>query len=363
MNKYIAILKAKSYTMIPKNIAELSFNISSVDYQISVKPISSFKNDKIGEQFSNELIIEVEIECKDFESAFGYVYQNTNVILDQLAFISCMPIEEAQFHKIYEITEGIESRRITQFFYNMIERIGSKQINLDILEPIVTKINTFSHKEKQRINRAIHWFNKALREVDSLDRLTYIWSGLESINPLFAKKFDVVETTTCVQCGFERSLMGTAPLKNFFEKIIKNPEVYSKTRRARNQILHGFEDLNKIRLKVEEFEDDLLYSFDLAIQFLLGVDRTSIVQPNIAHANEVVIVGHMSIENIHVEDFEPNIDLEIELEIVDGEIVIRPIFDINFSKFTFGGLGWDIYGEPGYDIKKEQIVIRDNSNS
>ena len=90
-----------------------------------------------------------------------------------------------------------------------------------------------------------------------------------AIAPNFSKIFNAVETTTCKQCGFERSLTGTAPLKNFFDKIIKNPEVYSKTRRARNQILHGFEDLNKIRLKVQEFEDDLIFSFDLAIQFLL----------------------------------------------------------------------------------------------
>lgn len=361
MNKYKALLKVKSFTMIPQNVKDFSITVTLDKTPLLLKLRSNYIGENLDAVYSNELEIDAVIESFDLSTAISYIYSISKRIIDQISFVSGMPVNDMKIIKIIDITDGVEMRQYVHFFYHKLDKVSANELNLNKFKKIVKAFDAIDTKRRPRIDRAIHWYGKAISEEEPLDRLVYIWTSFETLNPFFQDIYNAHEVSKCPNCGYESVNKTTASIKNFFEKEIRNTEIYSKARKYRNSLLHGFEDLDKITFMYEKIEEKLLIALIQAIQFVLKIDNI-IDMSDLIHTEPIVISSNFLLGDYMAEtEFEPNVELDLEINLEKEELVIKPTFNINFARFSIGGYEWDIYGYPGYNLKKQQMKVIDKS--
>lgn len=357
MKKYRVFAEVQSYSILPRNaIIEADIISNEGKMRLKIKNINAV--DLIGKEFSKRLSIIAEIEADDILTAVGTCRFFSDQILDKIALEVGMQVEDLKIIKAFQLVGKGEDVEFVKFDYDVLDKIGSRVLNLARFDRIVKGISN------DRLNRAMHWYRKALKETDLLDVFSYLWICLETLNPLFKEKYpNAYEISKCDKCNFEKVNVSTAPLKMFFKDILDNAQLYSKARSIRQSIVHGFEDIAVIQKKVIDLVDDLGIACRKAIFYLLEIDDS---YDNVIGNNEsIIFLSFIKIGNfITYEDdpkyFIPDVDVEIEMSEFNGELVIKPIINTNILNHgcSIAGLGWDFYGgDPGYPIKKIQVQI------
>lgn len=362
MKRYRVFAEVQSFSIIP-NKGELKAEIRSKDGNMSFAISNINAVDLIGKEFSKRLSVIAEIDAEDILSAVGKCHHFADQILDRIALEVGMPVEELVIDKAFEITEENEDTELVKFDYEVLDKIGSREINLARLDRIVKSTSS----SNDRLIRAMHWYRKALNETDLLDIFSYLWISLETLNPLFKDKYpEAYEVRKCNQCNAETKSVNTAPLKMFFQQVLNNVDLYSKARAIRVSIFHGFENISSIQAKVLNIIDDLGVACRKAFFYLLDIDDSKVnYNQGIGNNEGFTFVSFIKIHNFITDDrnpkyFIPDIKVNIEMSEFNGELVIKPIIKTNIFDYGCGlaGLGWDMYGgDPGYPIRKIQLKI------
>lgn len=188
-----------SYAVLSSNVKEIKIELQSNGIIDEIKIFNKSSLDLIGKTFSNSLIIQCIINANTIFEAIGLCHAYTERILDQISFVAGTPVYELNIRRAFDISPNTESRDYIQFDYDIIDKIGSRMINLHELLKTSETVNSMN---SDRLFRALHWCRKALRENDPLDRFTYIWTGLEVLNPLFRDLYhNEYEVNKCENCG------------------------------------------------------------------------------------------------------------------------------------------------------------------
>lgn len=366
MGKYKLIGTVKSLAILPKEVYNFLITIENKVFTISI----NFENDNsistTNIELTNKLKISADVyyeaQFKEDEimEVISLFTTEVNKVMDKLSFVSAMPISDFRLTKCYDVTEGLEVRKFIQFDYNSIEKIGSRQIDLGNFDKFMESFSRLNKKINPRVERAIHWYSKAIKEEDNLDRFSYVWIAFEALNPYFQEYYNVLEESKCSECGFVREFKGSASLKKFFELEVNNVDLYSKSRRIRNELQHSFKDINTISLKILDLEDELLSSLRQALVFVIDISDEIVNHANYLNAEEIIIMAFVDIRDyfkVEGKDFEPNINIKIEIAEHNSNIVIKPNFECNFLHIGFSSISWDIFGNPGYNITKQQVII------
>ena len=360
MKSYRVFAEANSYSILPKDLI-MDLNIQTAIDKIMVRIQNQNAMDLIGKEFSKCLSIITEIEANDIDEAVGKCYSYSNEILDKIAFEVGMPVDKLKIFKAYELVELGEDVEMINFDYEVLDKIGSKALNLSRFNQIVEKCKS------DRINRALHWYRRALNEADLLDIFSYIWISLEVLTPLFIKKYpDAIEISKCKQCGHEEEIKNTAALKMFFKIVLDDEKLYSRARSIRVGIQHGHKDLADIQKEISEIIDKLEIACRKAIVFVLELDINAFEYANgIANNESITFVSILKISNFITDEaspdyFEPEIKVEIDIKEENGAVIIKPTLRTNIldHRCSLAGLSWDFYGgDTGYPIKKIQLRI------
>jgi len=360
MKRYRVFAEVQSYSILPPN-ANIKADISSNSGNVSIRINNINTIDLIGKEFSKRLSIIAEIDADDILSAVGKCMYFSEQILDKIAMEVGMPVDELKVLIAFEVVKNGEVVELVKFDYDAIDKIGSKALNLTRFDSIIRS------STNDRINRAMHWYRKALNETDILDIFSYLWICLETLNPLFKDKYpDAYEISKCEKCNYEKRNVYTAPLKMFFKDILDNVQLYSTARKIRQGIVHGFEDIGNIQKNVIEIIDDLGTACRKAIIYLLGMDFSLFDFSNgVGNNEDFTFVTFLKVSNFVTDDndplyFIPDINIDIEMSENKGELLIKPIIKTNILNHGCGiaGLGWDIYGDPGYPVRKIQFQIK-----
>lgn len=362
MKRYRIFAEAQSYSILPNN-GKLKTEITSNDSNMSIVISNISTINLIGKEFSKRLSVIAEIEGKDILSAVGKCKYFAEQILDRIALEVGMPIEELEIYRAFDITGENEDTEFVGFDYDVLDKIGSKAMNLRRFDEIIKNTNL----SNDRLARSLHWYRKGLNEIDLLDIFSYFWISLETLNPLFENKYpEAYEIRKCKKCNAETKSKNTAPLKMFFQEILKNVELYSKARKIRVSIVHGIEDTVTIQSKALEIIDELELACRKAIFYLLDIDGLQDDYNNgIANNEKLTFVTFMKLSNFVTDEsnpkyFVPEVRVDIAMSESNGELGIKPIIKTNIFDHgcALAGLGWDMYGgDPGYPIKKMQIQI------
>lgn len=208
MNLFRIVCGARSYSVLPQGIDTAAFELGRENYKdtIRIKNIKSLN--LIGQSFSNELKFICDIHAKEIFEATALAKAEIERLLDQFALIIGSPIHEVKIIKGYDITPSLIDRIYVQFYYDILDKIGSKSTNINNINQVIEGI---IKANSDRIYRATHWYRKSLNESDQLDRFVSLWVGFETLNSVFQKMFpNENEISKCEKCGYEREFKGTS---------------------------------------------------------------------------------------------------------------------------------------------------------
>jgi len=234
-----------SQSVLPKNARALDLQIKYGGSTAKIVIVNKNDINLLGQEFSKRLSIHCDFEADDIVDAINISSAYVNEILDQFALAVGSPVADPRVEKAYDITPGSTVREIWQFFYDPIEKVGAKAARPEVMEKLFFG---FFGKRKGEILRSVHWFRLSLREMEPLDRFTYLWIGLESLNPIAQRLFPgELEVSRCPHCGHEiRAFKGTSSIRRLFGHYGLETSIYSKARRLRQRLLHGYANIAKI---------------------------------------------------------------------------------------------------------------------
>lgn len=360
MNRYRVFGEVQSYSILPPHVKlNMAVNTNQGNLNLIISNINAI--DLIGREFSKRLSIVAEVEADDILSAVSKCNYFSEQILDKIALEVGMPVEEFKIDKAFQLAGETEDIELVKFDYDIIDKIGSKVLNPARLQSIEKS------SSNDRIIRAMHWYRKALNETDLLDIFSYLWISLETLNSLLKEKYpDAYIISKCANCDVETRRVDTAPLKMFFQEVLDNVELYSKARKIRQSIFHGFKDIGVIQEQLIEIIDDLEVACRKAIFYLLDIDDSVLGESGLGNNEGFTFVSFLKIRGFISDDsspqyFVPDINVEIEMTEYNNELVIKPIIktDIFNHGCALAGLGWEMWGgNPGYPIRKIQFQIR-----
>lgn len=364
MKKYRVIGIVKSKAILPINqICNLDISTTYGNTKVIIENMPS--HDELDRPIINGLRVSCEVQCKEWTNSIPLSKLFVQMILDIIGFSSLDVVEEFRPDEIFEIDSSNDVTEYVHIDYDIVESIFSSIIDTKRLDLIFNRVQN-KGKYNDRIIRALHWFNKALREKeDIVDSFLYLWLSLESLNPILQEIYpDQEEIQRCEKCGYERKFKSTASVKAAFEEKDQRG-LYSKARDIRSSLQHGFKDIPSITNDLVEIIDQLYETCAAIIFKCMDIKETEIE----VYSNLIPIMGifYMKLSNFTTDTnnkkyFVPFFNINIKMEKANEEILIKPIINTDVLSHGCGiaGLGYRIEGDTGYNIKKLQIEIRDD---
>lgn len=363
MSIFRIICTARSYAALPQEINTAVLKLGKSQWTDIIRIKNKNSLNLIGQSFSNELHFECDINASDIFEAFGFTRGEIGRILDELAFIVGSPVYDLKMIKGYNITPEIEDREYVQYYYDVLDKVGSKSTGINSLNQF---IYGFNKANNERIYRAVHWYRKSLNEFDPLDRFVYLWVGLETLNSFFQKLFpDECEIRKCKQCGWDNEIKGTSAMKAFFREVLKEENLYSKARDMR-QVLHGHKDLNDVILQSLDINPMLTFALRTAICMSLGIKPDTLnYEINTVESEPIVFVFIAKLSHLDIDESKPDYEeadfsLEIKIESKEEHLVFQPIISTKIMDkgVSLAEMDWELLGETGYPFDKMQIILK-----
>lgn len=364
MKIFRVINRAKSYSVLPREVTTMELSIQREKRVDRLKVSNVDALNLLGKSFSSELMFCCDVHAADIFEAVAIANNDTEMFLDKLAFAVGAPVYEVQVIKGFDITPDVVDRQYVQFYYDILDKVGSKTIQIKNMDNIILGLLA---NYSERLHRAIHWYRNSLNEEEPLDRFSYIWIGLETLNSLFKDYYpNAIEVNRCKECGFERKIESIAALKTFFTQHLKNEKLFPDARRLREGLMHGFKEINSLKLKALELNEPLLEAFKQAICFLAGI-MPEIASPfaDLENSERITFLFRAKLHNLMVDDNapeyeEPDFALTVKLEEHNNKLVFHPTVrtTIMNKRVSIGDLGWELGGNPGYPFELTQITLK-----
>lgn len=363
MSVFRIICTARSYAVLPQGVNTAVLKLGKNRWTDVVRIKNNNALNLIGQSFSNELHFECDINASDIFEAFGITRGEIERILDELAFIVGSPVYDIKILKGYDVTPDVEDRIYVQYYYDALDKVGSKSTEINNINQFIYGFNSANN---ERIFRAVHWYRKSLNEFDSLDRFVYLWVGLETLITMFQKMFpNEYEIKKCDQCGYENKTKGTSAMKAYFREVLKDEKLYSNARDMR-QVLHGHKDLYDVIKKAIDINPMLTFALRTAICISLGLTPDKLnYEINTSESEPIVFIFIAKLSHLEVDETKPDYEeadfsLDIKIESKEEHLVFQPIMSTKIMDkgVSLAGLDWGLLGETGYPFDKMQIVLK-----
>ena len=138
-------------------------------------------------------------------------------------------------------------------------------------------INLGESDKKDRVTRAIRWYRRGALALDPLERFTWYWIGLETLNPLLQIIFDVSDDSThCPKCNHEWVSTPTVSGIRAAVRKFKPDEstLYTRMKELRIGLIHGKTDLKTMIPEAVALHNVTRESLVRAILLILGISPT-----------------------------------------------------------------------------------------
>jgi len=179
--------------------------------------------------------------------------------------------------KAYDVTPRKKSGKFIQYYYELpFTRESERILDSNSLRKSSEVIIGLGVKDNGRVTRALHWFRRATKSTDLLERFTCLWIGLETINLTLCKHYGIeVEYSTCDCCK------KNVPILTGVKKLLKDSGDknlrWRKISKLRATTLHGSKQLYEIIPSLRETVpslQDALYTGLILISGLDGSDES-----------------------------------------------------------------------------------------
>jgi hypothetical protein len=269
VKQYRVVLRTKSRVTLGRGEA-IDFAEPKASIRARVRTL--YRTDERGTSFPGELEVTAVVSAADANAASATAFEQAHFLAAIFGLIGAAPVHLPRFHLVHEIGPDESEREFQQFIEDDLGLRPTRRIPKGAPVEVFQKLFELQPDSYKRLSRALRWYRGALTTDDVLDRFTQMWAAFETLNPVLGKHLGVpmFEEAKCPKCGeaIKRPVAGGA--YGWIEHELGR-EVAGKTRRLRNGLLHGYEDLDKLAAIAREILPGLERALSTAIGELLGL--------------------------------------------------------------------------------------------
>ena len=205
------------------------------------------ERDPAGNEIPVGLALDVKVEARNTDEAIAKAKGIADGVTSFASLCSGFGMPIVREELAYEITAGVYDRSFLQFFHEVPVRPSRREIDHAAMIDIMQKtINLSDPDQKDRVIRAIRWYRRGSLATDVLEKFTWFWIGLEALNPLLQRIFDVSDDPThCPNCRHEWVSTSTVSgIRAAVHKFLLNGEtIYPRMKDLRIGLIHGKSEL------------------------------------------------------------------------------------------------------------------------
>ncbi len=239
--------------------------------------------------FQSGLQMRCEVDAENVDEAIEKGRILVEGILSVLSFVSGVGLPPAKVWLAYDVSPQKEGRDFIQFFDPPHSQVSKGLVDLGAFSDVLQALGSLDVEDRAtRLAKALRWYRLAARELDPLDRFSYYWLGLESLNPLLMEEVGGTRSTqTCPNCGHKWDLPDSGGVKALCIRDFEDgEELFRRLRHFRVSLQHGFGDIEEMYGEAEERAGqvrDILASAMLTLLHLDGL-KGAVLQREVINA-------------------------------------------------------------------------------
>ena len=275
--QFMVVLKVKPASRLRER-GKLVLNFPEPDETIVVTMTNIFEKDPAGNEIPVGLSLEVKVNAQNIDEAVTKAKGIADGVTSFASLCSGLGMPIVREELAYETTLGVSDRSFLQFFHEIPVSPSRREIDhvamIDIMDKV---INLGESDKKDRVTRAIRWYRRGSLALDALERFTWYWIGLETLNPLLQTIFDVSDDSThCPECHHE--WVSTPTVSGIRAAVRKfkpdEPTLYTRMKELRIGLIHGKTDLKTMIPEAGALHNVTREVLVRAILLILGISPT-----------------------------------------------------------------------------------------
>jgi hypothetical protein len=183
---------------------KVRFNLKGYDIRdIVLIAQDLFAKDSSGIPFPIGMQVTAEVWAASKEEAIEKAKGWASGLVALASFVSDIGTPAFRVETAYDVTPEAERRDFIQFFYDSpIVSTSNGELNAEIFSSCFGKLIDAATVYRDRLQRAIGRYSKALTETNVIDQFTSIWIGFEALNePLRENLKAPDEISRCPKCA------------------------------------------------------------------------------------------------------------------------------------------------------------------
>jgi hypothetical protein len=243
---------------------KLTLNFPEPAETTTVTLSNIFEKDQAGNEIPVGLTLDVKVKAENIDEAIKKAKGIADGVTSFASLCSGFGMPIVREELAYDITVGVSDRSLLQFFHEVPVRPSRREIDhLAMIDIIQKTINLSDSDQKDRVIRAIRWYRRGSLAIDVLEKFTWFWIGLEALNPLLQKIFDISDTPT------------VSGIKAAVQKFLPNGIIiYPRMRDLRVGLIHGKSELKTLIPEAVALHNETREVLVRAILMVLDVSPT-----------------------------------------------------------------------------------------
>ncbi len=275
--QFLVVLKVKPASRIHEH-GKIVLNFPEPNETIVVTVTNIFEKDPIGNEIPVGLSLEVKVKALNIDQAIAKAKGIADGVTSFASLCSGLGMPIVSEELAYETTPGVSDRAFLQFFHDLPVTPSRREIDHIALIDIMNKVIRLGEPDKiDRVTRAIRWYRRGSLALDELERFTWFWIGLETLNPLLQTIFNVFDDLVqCPSCGHEWvSTPTVSGIRAAVRKFKPNEStLYKRMKELRIGLIHGKTDLKTMVPEAVALHDATREILVRAIFLILSISPT-----------------------------------------------------------------------------------------
>ena len=270
--RYAAVFEAKPAVRLNRSF---DFTIKTNDDEVRLLARDILGKDSDGVPYPVGIRIEVNLIAENPDDAIMKAGDWASGFVATTSFVTNIGIGEIKEGLACNITEGENLKEFMQFFHDLpVPSSSIRDIDPDPLIALNTKLFDANTKYLDRIARAIAWYVKGLREINSIDKFTAIWFGFETISEPLKEVLAAPDMIRhCSNCGFQEKFPSLTGMRAFLKANHEDGEgLYREANDLRVSIIHSTRRLTEVTPEAGRVAPVLQPLLRKAVIFLLGLE-------------------------------------------------------------------------------------------
>jgi hypothetical protein len=199
------------------------------------------------------LVYVVDVLAETIENALVVARNLAAHVANQLSITHAAAIEDPAAMIAFDMDPAVPDREMAQLERGFNLADGPRRhFRPDVFREWFNRwtVANDDAKVSLRLGRALTYLRRSILEKDPIDQFEDLWNGLETINVLMQRKYNLPTTfkSTCPHCGQERDIPGNSSGMRYTVETLRGESAgtWDKIATFRNGIVHGFADFPEV---------------------------------------------------------------------------------------------------------------------